>query len=173
MSKLRRKSYNDPGHAHFLTFSCFRRVEIFADDHVCDMLAQSIIRARDLREMDLWAYVFMPDHVHLLVRPRKSEYSISVVQAETELPKNVSAISTFISDIGKSIAGTEQPKEPVFNLDGVLKIIMEQGGRTTQKEIRKKIPLSEAKISLMISELEAKGKVQKIKKGRGNIIVLK
>ena len=58
-------------------------------------------------------------------------------------------------------------------LDGVLKIIREEGGRTTQKDIRKKIPLSEAKISLMVSELEAKGKIEKIKKGRGNIIILK
>ena len=62
---------------------------------------------------------------------------------------------------------------PSEDLDGVMKIIKEEGGRTTQKDIRKRIPLSEAKISLMVSELEAKGKVQKIKKGRGNIIILK
>lgn len=57
-------------------------------------------------------------------------------------------------------------------LDKVIEIIKEEGGRTTQKEIRKNIPLSEAKISLIISELEAKGKIRKIKKGRGNIIIL-
>lgn len=45
--------------------------------------------------------------------------------------------------------------------------------RTTQKEIRKEFFLSEGKISLMISELEEKGLVKRIKKGRGNIIVLK
>jgi len=55
----------------------------------------------------------------------------------------------------------------------VIKIIKEEGGRTTQKEIRKQIPLSEAKISLMIAELEHNGTVEKIKKGRGNIIILK
>lgn len=59
------------------------------------------------------------------------------------------------------------------DLDTILKIIREEGGRTTQREIRKKLPLSEAKVSLMITELEAKGKIEKIKKGRGNIIVLK
>ena len=58
-------------------------------------------------------------------------------------------------------------------LDKVLEIIKEDGGRTTQKEIRKRIPLSEAKISLIIAELEEKGKIKKIKKGRGNIIILK
>jgi len=57
-------------------------------------------------------------------------------------------------------------------LDKVIEIIKEEGGRTTQKEIRKNIPLSEAKISLIISELEAKGRVRKIKRGRGNIILL-
>jgi uncharacterized membrane protein len=45
--------------------------------------------------------------------------------------------------------------------------------RITQKEIRKEVPMSEAKISLVIAELEEKGIVQKIKKGRGNIILLK
>ncbi|MCK4589696.1 MAG: winged helix-turn-helix transcriptional regulator [Nanoarchaeota archaeon] len=45
--------------------------------------------------------------------------------------------------------------------------------RATQKEIRKEFPLSEGKISLMISELEEKGLVKKIKKGRGNIVVFK
>ena len=59
------------------------------------------------------------------------------------------------------------------DVEEVLKIIKQEGGRTTQKEIRKQIPLSEAKISLMIAELEHKGVIEKIKKGRGNIIILK
>ena len=54
-----------------------------------------------------------------------------------------------------------------------LEIIKKEGGRTTQKDIRKEIPLSEAKTSLMIAELEHKGIIEKIKKGRGNIIILK
>ncbi len=58
-------------------------------------------------------------------------------------------------------------------LNKVLEIIKSQGGRTTQKDIRKQIPLSEAKISLMITELEHKGLVERIKKGRENIIILK
>jgi len=43
--------------------------------------------------------------------------------------------------------------------------------RVTQKEIRKEFSLSEAKISLMITDLESQGKIRKIKKGRGNVIV--
>ena len=59
------------------------------------------------------------------------------------------------------------------DLDNLIKIIKDNGGRITQKELRKHFPLSEAKVSLMITELESKGKIEKIKKGRGNIIILK
>ncbi len=50
--------------------------------------------------------------------------------------------------------------------------LKERDGRATQKEIRKQFPLSEAKISLLIAELESKQIVKKIKKGRSNIIIL-
>ncbi len=59
------------------------------------------------------------------------------------------------------------------DLKKILKLLRKNKGRLTQKEIRKEFPLSEAKISLMIAELESLGKIKKIKKGRGNIIVLK
>lgn len=71
---------------------------------------------------------------------------------------------------------TKEEKEDIEDpesLDGIIKIIKENKGRITQKDIRKQIPLSEAKISLMITELEDKGIVKRIKKGRGNIIILK
>jgi uncharacterized membrane protein len=45
--------------------------------------------------------------------------------------------------------------------------------RVNQKDIRKEFPVSEAKISLVLAELEHKGKIEKIKKGRANIIILK
>ena len=58
------------------------------------------------------------------------------------------------------------------DLDKIVEIIKKEGGRITQKEIRKQIPLSEGKISLMITELEDKGVLKRIKKGRGNVIIL-
>jgi len=56
-------------------------------------------------------------------------------------------------------------------LQDILSFIDKEGGRTTQKDIRKNFPQSEAKISLMIAELEEKGLIKRIKKGRGNIII--
>lgn len=58
------------------------------------------------------------------------------------------------------------------DIEKILILLEKNHGRLTQKEIRKEIPLSEAKISLMISELEKENKIKRIKKGRGNIIIL-
>jgi uncharacterized membrane protein len=52
----------------------------------------------------------------------------------------------------------------------VLALIREHS-RITQKELRKMMPYSEAKISLIVAELEHDGRIRKIKKGRGNILV--
>ena len=78
------------------------------------------------------------------------------------------AKSHFIKDLDESNLKSETEED----LEKLLKFLKEQGGRSTQKEIRKKFPSSEAKISLMITELESKKLVKKIKKGRGNIIIL-
>ena len=55
----------------------------------------------------------------------------------------------------------------------LIELIKNNEGRITQKELRKHFPLSEAKISLVITQLEKEGKLEKIKKGRGNILILK
>jgi uncharacterized membrane protein len=51
----------------------------------------------------------------------------------------------------------------------VLEIIQKEQ-RLTQKELRKKLPWSEAKVSLIVADLEERGLIKKIKKGRGNIL---
>lgn len=54
----------------------------------------------------------------------------------------------------------------------ILKIIEESDNQITQKNIRKKIDLSESKISQVISELAKEKKIKKIKKGRMNYITI-
>jgi len=64
-------------------------------------------------------------------------------------------------------------KEVLDDEKSVIDIIKQNENRITQKEIRKKLGMSETKISLVIADLEDKGILRKIKKGRGNIIILK
>lgn len=58
------------------------------------------------------------------------------------------------------------------DLQEVLSIIRERDGRITQKDLRLRLNCSEAKASLMITDLEDRGLVKKVKKGRGNVIIL-
>lgn len=67
----------------------------------------------------------------------------------------------------------KQEEAGITDTSKILEILGKHNGRMTQKELRKLLPLSEAKISLMITELEHKGQIEKIKKGRGNVIILK
>jgi uncharacterized membrane protein len=54
----------------------------------------------------------------------------------------------------------------------VLGILKRGGNRITQKELRSQISIGEAKVSLILSELEEYKLIKKIKKGRGNILIL-
>ena len=56
--------------------------------------------------------------------------------------------------------------------DKIYEFIKQKGGRVTQREIRKNFPVSQATISLILTELESEGKLKKIKRGKGNIIIL-
>jgi len=73
----------------------------------------------------------------------------------------------FIKKKESSIEGIQDEVE-----SRIINILKNEGGRATQKEIRKTLGLSEAKISLVITDLESRKKIRKIKKGRGNIIIL-
>ncbi len=67
----------------------------------------------------------------------------------------------------------ELSKEPGY-LDQALEIIKNNDGRLSQKQLRREmLYLSEAKVSLIVTELEHRGQVEKVKKGRGNVLILK
>ena len=54
---------------HELTFSCYQRRPLLNNDAWRGMLAESIDRAMDGHRYRLTAFVFMPEHVHLMVYP--------------------------------------------------------------------------------------------------------
>lgn len=73
------KHYNIPGHAHELTFSCYHRYPYLVAPEMCSIFLDELSRARDVHNFDLWAYVLMPSHVHLLILPSHSSYKISAI----------------------------------------------------------------------------------------------
>ncbi len=85
--------FNDQGHAHALTFSCFRRQQFLAKDRSCQWLIDSIAVARDTQQFHVWAYVIMPEHVHLLIWPTEPEYSVSRILSAIKLPVSRRALA--------------------------------------------------------------------------------
>lgn len=57
-------------------------------------------------------------------------------------------------------------------LSETLDIIRGHKGKITQKDLRSKLDYSEVKISLLLSELEKRGLIKKLKNGRENILIL-
>ena len=81
MEQKRRKTiqhYNIPGHAHFLTFSCYQQLPLLNRDRSRYWLITAIIETKKKYKYSLWAYVIMPEHVHLLVYPLVQIYNISL-----------------------------------------------------------------------------------------------
>jgi len=74
-----RKVFNTPGHAHFLTFACWRGQQFLVERSTAEKFLRFLDDARTIEELDLWAYVIMPEHVHLLIRPRREQYDISKI----------------------------------------------------------------------------------------------
>ncbi len=74
--KLRRP-WNEAGHAHELTFSCNGRLPLLANDRVRQWLLDAMDTARRRWDFELWAYVIMPEHVHMLVYPRRPHYEVA------------------------------------------------------------------------------------------------
>ena len=75
--RKRRRTFNEPGHAHYLTYSCVHGLPLLLRDRSRRWVIEAIGIARDRHACDLFAYVIMPEHVHLLVRPRRAVYDMA------------------------------------------------------------------------------------------------
>jgi len=88
----RRPVFNEAGHAHELTFSCYHRFPFLQAERTCQWLAEAIHQARQAYEFAVWAYVFMPDHVHLLIYPRRPDYDIRLILQKIKEPVGRQAV---------------------------------------------------------------------------------
>ena len=68
------------GQAHFLTFSCYRRLPLMAQTHMEDAFLTALETVRRRFQMCVYGYVVMPEHVHLLVNEPASGTIAAVMQ---------------------------------------------------------------------------------------------
>jgi REP element-mobilizing transposase RayT len=89
---MRRQAMNEPGLAHELTFTCFHSYPFLSAERTCQWLADEVNEARRVLGFQVWAYVFMPEHVHLLVHPNRPDYEMAAVLKAIKEPVGRKAI---------------------------------------------------------------------------------
>jgi putative transposase len=95
-ARKRVRHFDLPGDAHFLTFSCFHRLPLQSKDRTRTWLVEAIVKARAKWTFDLWAWVIMPEHVHLLIHPRGVDTRISGILADIKRPVGQRAMAYLI-----------------------------------------------------------------------------
>ncbi len=88
----RRRNFDEPGHAHELTFSCYRGYRFLGAERTCKWLAQAIEQARARQHFALWAFVFMPEHVHLVIHPRQPDGTVAALLKSIKQPVGQRAV---------------------------------------------------------------------------------
>lgn len=66
----RRRRFEEARMPHELTFSCYKKLPFFKRDRACIWFVEALETQRHEWSMDIWSWVIMPDHVHLLVAPQ-------------------------------------------------------------------------------------------------------
>jgi len=61
--------YDEHGHIHFLTVSCYRRMPFFGNEAVRDVVVRCMCESRKTLGFQWFGYVIMPEHVHWLIFP--------------------------------------------------------------------------------------------------------
>jgi len=80
------KRYQQSGHIHLITFSCYGRVPYLAVPQSRDIFEQVLEQSRLKHSFEIFAYVVMPEHVHLLLsEPPETELAtvLKVLKQET------------------------------------------------------------------------------------------
>jgi putative transposase len=63
---------HNTGQLHFITFSCYHRLPFLEHPDSKNTLEQVIEKTRHSHNLAIYAYVFMPEHVHLLTSEPKT-----------------------------------------------------------------------------------------------------
>ena len=73
------KRYYGKGDLHFLTFSCYRRLDFLGSKYAKNIFLRELARVRRERVFRLVGYVVMPNHVHLLMsEPQRGTVSTAL-----------------------------------------------------------------------------------------------
>lgn len=101
------------GGARFITFSCHRRLPLLNDPEACEDFLDALDRSRTTHGVQVFAWVLMPEHVHLLARPSE-QASMGLVLRSVKMAVAKRAIDRW-KQAGSTPEGiTDQHGSPRF-----------------------------------------------------------
>lgn len=71
------KHFNLEAQAHELTFSCYMGLPLLLNDRARAWFIESVEAARSKRDFSVFAFVVMPEHIHIIIQPKHPVYDIS------------------------------------------------------------------------------------------------
>ncbi len=96
-----RTSWNEPGQAHFVTYSTFNQYPLLTKPRTRQWVLEAMESVRLNQDVAIWAYVIMPEHVHVLICPRRSNYEMRQILAGLKRPVSKNA-RAYLEDIGSN-----------------------------------------------------------------------
>jgi putative transposase len=100
----RRKRYDEIGQPRELTFSCYSQFPFLAQERTREWFREALEAARSKFGIQLWAYVIMPEHVHLLVYAEDHPERISAFLKELKEPVGRKAVAHLEKNAPKWLA---------------------------------------------------------------------
>ena len=91
-SRVHRKSWDNDWDVHHLTFSTFGRQPFFPGKHAAKWFIHSLENARQNCPFHLFAYVIMPEHIHIILQPLP-QVKISTILWKLKKPVTDAALS--------------------------------------------------------------------------------
>ena len=71
--------YEHRNEVRYLTCSCYKRLSLFQNDAIKDLFVEHLRMAQEDFDFRLYAWVLMPEHFHLLIRPANAEQTITPI----------------------------------------------------------------------------------------------
>ncbi|MBD3166383.1 hypothetical protein GF324_07285 [bacterium] len=78
-------------HARYLTFGCYHKRHLFKFTALSDLFVQHLDHWRKEYDLELWAYVIMANHVHLLVYPKEKKLGPAIGALKSKFAREAPA----------------------------------------------------------------------------------
>jgi putative transposase len=88
------KRYQQAGHLHFITFSCYHRAPLLGTPQARDTFVRTLEQVRRWYGFYVTGYVVMPEHVHLLIsEPERGTLALALQMLKQAVSQELRAAS--------------------------------------------------------------------------------